>query len=495
MKNIFHSITFGVILVALFACHPKINKKNNNLPLGENHALTPPDFSNYVALGNSLTAGMADGSLYDAAQKVAYPNLVAQQLQKAGLNKKFTTPFIGGENGVYLEDAKKLIYTPTLRGKLIYKGMQNGAPIIKFTPADVSAFVSAELLQEEKYPYNNLGVPGIAVADLQDKLYIQGNIFSRRMQPTEHNPLYGKNNTYLDMVADAVPTFFSIWLGANDVLGYAVRGGGEHKPGALDNLTTPQLFATNYNALLQTIYNKNPEAKGVVMSVPNLFCVSYFTAIKYDVLTLSREQAEGLQKLLGAMAALGLINNNMQDVPTLQAGKNPLLIFNPKNRLLRSAGKQEIMLFSLSTKLTVLLEKLAAIQGTPTFVELTDLLAAFPNENDVLDTLEIAAIQQHTQIFNRHIRTAIAQYGNNIAFIDVDDHLCKAASPSGVTIDGVTLKSDFLTGGVFSLDALHLTPRGNAYTANMVIQAINQHFNQRIERLNIARFSDVREQQ
>jgi len=37
------------------------------------------NFSNYVAIGNSLTAGYADGSLYRSGQLNSYPSMFHQQ--------------------------------------------------------------------------------------------------------------------------------------------------------------------------------------------------------------------------------------------------------------------------------------------------------------------------------------------------------------------------------------------------------------------------------
>ncbi len=37
------------------------------------------DFSKYVALGNSLTAGYSDGALFRSGQENAYPKLLADQ--------------------------------------------------------------------------------------------------------------------------------------------------------------------------------------------------------------------------------------------------------------------------------------------------------------------------------------------------------------------------------------------------------------------------------
>src|SRR5690606_39546474 len=42
------------------------------------------NLSKYVSVGNSLTAGYADGALYITGQKNSYPNIMAQQFAFAG---------------------------------------------------------------------------------------------------------------------------------------------------------------------------------------------------------------------------------------------------------------------------------------------------------------------------------------------------------------------------------------------------------------------------
>ncbi|HIX54135.1 MAG TPA: G-D-S-L family lipolytic protein, partial [Candidatus Sphingobacterium stercoripullorum] len=84
-------------LVALFitqACAPKIDDYTPSTG-------TQANFDKYIAVGNSLTAGYADDGLYLEGQKVAYPNLIAQQLQQLGKAKDFNSPFFpeGMENG------------------------------------------------------------------------------------------------------------------------------------------------------------------------------------------------------------------------------------------------------------------------------------------------------------------------------------------------------------------------------------------------------------
>ncbi|MCK5468218.1 MAG: hypothetical protein KAI99_06915, partial [Cyclobacteriaceae bacterium] len=59
-------------LVLFYACKPEIE-----VPAPSTGGA---DFSNYIAVGNSLTAGYGDNGLYADGQMQSYPNLIAQQM-------------------------------------------------------------------------------------------------------------------------------------------------------------------------------------------------------------------------------------------------------------------------------------------------------------------------------------------------------------------------------------------------------------------------------
>ena len=62
---------------------------------------------------------------------------------------------------------------------------------------------------------------------------------------------------------------------------------------------------------------------------------------------------------------------------------------------------------------------------------------------------------------------------------------------SGITQDGVTINTNFVTGGVFSLDGIHLTPRGNAYAADEIIKVINTKYGSNLPALDISKYKGV----
>ncbi|MBX9449525.1 MAG: hypothetical protein KL787_07345 [Taibaiella sp.] len=84
------------------------------------------------------------------------------------------------------------------------------------------------------------------------------------------------------------PTFFTCWLGSNDVLGYASDGGTGSAPGTgLSDITPLAAFEENYNLLIEGMTEDG--AKGVLITIPDVTSVPAFNTIPYDGLVLTRE--------------------------------------------------------------------------------------------------------------------------------------------------------------------------------------------------------------
>jgi lysophospholipase L1-like esterase len=83
MKNKF--IYLAVLAAGFASCEPEFeNEVNANYTSGD------ADFSTYVAVGNSLTAGYMDGTVSRVGQTYSFPNLLAQKFALA-----FITLFVG----------------------------------------------------------------------------------------------------------------------------------------------------------------------------------------------------------------------------------------------------------------------------------------------------------------------------------------------------------------------------------------------------------------
>jgi hypothetical protein len=170
MKKIF---LFLLSIAVFAACERKIDEFAPNA--------NGVDFSKFVTVGNSLTAGYADGALYTGdkiGQDASIANIIATQLKTLGTpGFTFTQPLIGTEDGVGFTMTPVGPYFTT---KFVLKVLPNkdcsGNPIpnqysLKPALLDPAASQTALGIQlitppANPGPYNNMGVPGATVQTL-----------------------------------------------------------------------------------------------------------------------------------------------------------------------------------------------------------------------------------------------------------------------------------------------------------------------------------------
>ena len=174
------------------------------------------DFTKYVALGDSFAAGFSDGALFIEGQKNAYPNILAQQFALVG-GGEFTTPLMADNFGGLL-----LGGIPIQGVRLYFNGV---------TPLSVTGAPTTEVTNHLSGFFNNMGIPGAKSFHLIAPGY--GN--TAGVAGGTASPYFSRfsSNTTTTVLADALsqtPTFFSLWIGGNDVLGYALTGGDGTNP-------------------------------------------------------------------------------------------------------------------------------------------------------------------------------------------------------------------------------------------------------------------------
>ncbi len=103
----------------------------------------------------------------------------------------------------------------------------------------------------------------------------------------------------------------------------------------------------------------------------------------------------------------------------------------------------------------------------------------------VLTAGEAANIRARVVQYNATIASVAQQHG--AALVDANAFLNDVRA-HGINIGGVTYGSAFLTGGLFSYDAVHPTAFGYAYIANLFIDAINETFGGNIEPVDLYPF-------
>jgi lysophospholipase L1-like esterase len=212
------------------------------------------DFTKYVAVGDSLTAGYASSGLAEYYQAYSFPSQIARQAMPG----TFQQPLVAnpGINPVLI--LQRLLPSPVL----VPSGSKPGSP--------KNAALSV--------PYNNLGIPGARAGDLLTKT---GDI--KKLAggtSTADTVMYdlilrdGKNPAVNQAVA-AAGTFYTVWAGNNDILGAAVYGL------AMDGVTlTPvATFQTQYATLLGALKANRPSAKVVVANIPDVTAIPFVTTV------------------------------------------------------------------------------------------------------------------------------------------------------------------------------------------------------------------------
>jgi hypothetical protein len=458
MKKLQFTILFSLLL---FAISCKKDKTEEIPPTNE------IDLSSYVALGNSLTAGYSDGALYTSGQEYSYANILANQFSKAGGNGIFKTPIIPTEDGVYPKFGQSGLQLFT---KFILTKEENCQGIEQLIPIRAVENPDQEKLNTELFtnissngPFNNLGVPGITVSHMI--IPGMGAI----------NPYYGRfavnpsSDKLIDEAKKVNPTFFSLWIGNNDVLGYATSGG-------TTPITNSDLFQVSYDAVISHLCNL--AESGILANIPDITSAAFFTSVDYDFVELnSQEEVDELQDhYLDYNQQMELWNKDYRINWTL--GKNPMLIRDKNMDVseeykIRQMTENELALFSIPND-----SLLCANWGT-----LKPLSDEF-----VLTETEIEKANNAVIAFNEIIAAMALKY--DLAFIDFNS-LMKEIANGGITENGVTFTSEFIFGNLFSLDGIHLTPQGNALVANKFIETINNKYSTSIPKVNITDYPEI----
>src|SRR5690606_38890734 len=97
IKNLKYTALLSFLLATAFGCSNDDDVQSVEEQQPQYTAGTA-DFSNFVALGNSLTAGFTDGDLFQAGQQNSLPNILASQFVEVG-GGEFTHPLMGDNIG------------------------------------------------------------------------------------------------------------------------------------------------------------------------------------------------------------------------------------------------------------------------------------------------------------------------------------------------------------------------------------------------------------
>ena len=485
--------------LVLGGCQPDLNDDPKS-SAGE------ADFSRYIAVGNSLTAGYGDSGLYLEGQQTSYPNIMSQQFARVG-GGSFAQPlfptanaagtgylkiagFSGPNPAITSEDGSFTAATATTPAVVV-----NGTPTTRFAAG--RAFVSPTLpllLRYSATDNQNLGVPGIRVADITTADY--GRL-TASSNAGNFNPLFERllpnaadSRTYLAYIQERVttvkPTFFTNWLGNNDVLGYATNGG------TAVPLTTVAEFTTKYNQSVDALTADG--AKGLVATIPTVTAVPFFTTVPTAAVA-AQINATPIPAALepSIRAALGLpagapLPAGLRFGFYITTGAGVKRLATPADLLVLPARS---FINTPSTPAQLFPQGLGLeIPGAPapTAAALANASNALANSL-VLDAAEVTAVNDRTNELNAVI-TASAQR-KNLALFDANAFF-NGIARNGIVVNGVNNTAAFISGNLFSLDGVHPTPRGYAVIANEMIKTINAKYGASVPGVDASTYRGVR---
>ncbi len=501
MKNYIKFL--AVLALGFAACEPEFDN-----PVEDSGVYTSgeADFTNYVAVGNSLTAGFADNALYRQGQENSFPNILANQFAKAG-GGEFTQPLTNDNLGGLLLNGTTIQDT-----RLILSVDAQGNP----APTNISGTPTTEVTNKLTGSFNNMGVPGAKSYHLVAPGY--GNVAG--VASGQANPYFARfsssaNATVLEDALAQNPTFFSLWIGNNDVLGYATSGGaGVDQTGNLDpstygsnDITDPNVFASIYSQEVSAL--AETASGGVLLNIPDVTTTAFFNTVPVNPVPLDQATADMLNanfaayntQVLPGLVQFGIISQEEAALRQInfQAGQNYVTMVDED--LTDLSGALQGPPFNLPAEQAQLLGQIRQANEQDLIpLSSSSFIGTTVNNNpQLINGVSVPLGDQHvlTAIEQQKVATATANYNavienlaqsNGLAFVDANALLTQVAN-GGLSFDSGTVTAEFATGGAFSLDGIHLTPRGYAIVANRIIDAVNTTYNATVPKVNVGYYN------
>src|SRR5690554_1755504 len=510
MKNL-SKILIAASLTAFIGCNDDFENPVGDIQVTSGDA----DFSKYVALGNSLTAGSTDNALFISGQENSYPNILATQMAMAG-GGNFVQPLMPDEIGGFSNLG--------VAGKLVLQiNPETGSMGPVPTPAQSP-------LTMVSGPVNNMGVPGAKSYHLLAPGYGNPAGIGSTANPYFVRFASSVNTSVLGDAATQQPTFFSLWIGNNDVLSFATNGGtgtnqmlaGNTDPSTYggNDISHPAVVAGSIQTILETLVNQGG-AKGVIANIPSVTDIPFFTTVPHNPLSPTNPafgpMIASLNELFGQLNAVydylgvperkivfnvdaasavvikdtDLTDLSQQIIQVLMGqglDQGTATVLGMTYGQARQATAEDLMVFTSQTIIGQLdADRMASLMAMGMPQEAAAQLSVngitFPLDDQwVLTQNEVAQVVEATEAYNAMIEQLAFDY--NLAFVDANQAMKDLSSDAGITYFGNTFTTTYVSGGAFSLDAVHLTGKGYAVVANYFIDAINEKYGSTLRKVN-----------
>ena len=407
------------------------------------------DLSKYVALGDSITSGYTDGALFYEGQLHSFANLLAEQFTLVG----------GG-------DFKQPLMKPNSVGVGFYGNSrivskkEGTLEMLSYIAPQGDIAVFSENMFKREGPFNNMSAPGAKLISM-----VIPGVGNPQNGSGNYNPFFTRmasNPSTASILSDALallPTFFTLFIGNNDVLTYASSGG------TMDAITPIDGdVGVGFHKSLEAIVNGLTEqgAEGAIANLADITAVPYFTVIPYDGLILNQSQAN---QLTIKYKEVGL---------QFYEGRNAFVI---NDSMAKTQGIRQIEQGEL-----LILE----IQLDPNKDKYLTAEIPIPKKYMLTHT-EIASVQKAIASYNECIEHIANE--NKLAFVDV--HSFTKTFRAEIIFDESILCAKYNGNSIFSLDGLHLNSLGQAFLTNIFIKAINKRYASEIPLLTILNYKSI----
>ncbi|MBK9089392.1 MAG: hypothetical protein IPL90_10250 [Holophagales bacterium] len=393
-------------------------------------AAAQADFTKFVAVGASVDAGFIDSCWVKHGQTDSWPAIFARQAGVSG----FQQPIIGepglGPCQILTSLAPTFSYAPN-----------TGKPENLTLPT----------------PYNNLAIPGYLGASVVNCVTNTGTVPCKNALIDV--VLRGSGATVLQQAASLKPTFFAIGVLGNELLGPATSGT------VIDGVTliSKEAYAASYKTIVDTMKAaQGGTGKGIVMTIPNVLTLPYFTAVGPFL---------GVNPSTGAPIYVLGPTGCPAGVPACPVPFGTYVPL-PLGALMKAGyGIPCAVAPTLPKCNTPLPDNGTVINGT-----------AVPG---LLYPSEVSLLQARGTEYNQQIRTLAEAAGYKVfdaaaLLVDIAVH--------GRDFAGITLTSNYLSGGVFSYDGVHPSATGYAIVADALVQFVNANYGTSLPRVDMSAY-------
>ncbi len=394
------------------------------LALGAARGEDAVDVSRYVALGDGLTAGFANGNLFDGAtadppqrlgQRESYPMRVAEALGTSATAPLVAWPGRPGRSLTIRDpDVGSLSSDVFLFGVTAGTGART-APQERATVLAIPRHTAADAAAK-RWDLD----PTVPATVRDDEDMVLGLPWALEGEPPR---------SQLETALALEPTFATVWLGVDDLLRAA-------RVGSIDGITPPLEFGRSLDAIVGALAARG--VRGAVANVPDVTVMPYFVPHRELRRVLQREAAAH------------------------PSGTKPADVTGPVLAILFGVPRGA---YVLATQIAF--QSMREIDGGNQDAPL--------DRNHVLSRTEARRLRATARAYSAQIAQIAERHG--WALVDLASTF-RSWRRHGVDVGGRHLTNAYL-GGLFDLTGQNLSPTGHALVATEFLRAIEARYGTR----------------